>query len=59
MNLDGDSSKAFFSYVVGVLTVLPIAIPLGIRAYVQLGGFGKQSKEMKHVFRDGMAMGGE
>ena len=56
VNLDGDSSKDFFSYIVGVLTVVPIVIPIGIRLYIRLGGFSSQGKEMKRIFTDGKAM---
>ena len=56
VNLDGDASKDFFSYIVGVLTVVPIIIPIGIRLYIRLGGFSTHGKEMKRIFADGKAM---
>ena len=56
VNLDGDASKDFFSYIVGVLTVVPIVIPIGIRLYIRLGGFKSQGKEMKRAFADGKAI---
>ena len=54
VNLDGDTSKDFFSYIVGVLTVVPVVLPVLIRIYLRLGGFGAQGKEMKRVFSDGL-----
>ena len=54
VNLDGDSSKAFFSFIVGALTIIPVMIPVGIRLYIRLGGFKSKGREMKRVFADGM-----
>ena len=56
VNLDGDASRSFFSYIVGVLTVVPIALPVGIKLYIRLGGFGEQTREMKDVFNDHAAL---
>jgi hypothetical protein len=36
--LDGSGSSGFFSFVVGALTVVPIALPVLLKLYIKLYG---------------------
>ena len=48
LNLDNDNSATFFSGIVGVMTVVPVALPFGLQAYIRLGGFsGEDSIDLK------------
>ena len=38
VDLDGQGGSGFFSFIVGVLTVVPIALPLILKAYIKLYG---------------------
>ena len=38
VDMDGTSSSSFFSFIVGVLTVVPIALPIILKLYIKLYG---------------------
>ena len=52
VNVDGDSSASYFAFIVGSLTVLPIVLPIAMRLYVRLGGFGSGARDLKRVWGD-------
>jgi hypothetical protein len=43
---------SYFTFIVGTLTVFPVVLPIAIRLYVRLGGFGSGAKDMKRVWAD-------
>jgi len=43
VNLDGDGSAAFFTGIVVFLSVVPIALPFGLQAYIRLGGLSHEN----------------
>jgi len=49
VNLDGDGSARFFTGIVGAMTLLPVLLPVGLQAYIKLGGF---SSEESHDLKD-------
>lgn len=38
VDLDGSGSSSFFSFVVGALTIVPIALPVLLKLYIKLYG---------------------
>ena len=38
VNVDGESNSSFFSFVVGVLSIVPIALPVLIKIWLKLYG---------------------
>ncbi len=48
MNLDGEGDSNFFTGIVGFLSILPIALPVGIKVYVKLFG----DMEMRMMVKD-------
>ena len=60
VDLDGDDSKAFYDGVIGMLAVLPLALPVALQAYITLGGWGKEAKEdLKDAADEGKTFGDE
>jgi hypothetical protein len=41
VNVDNEGSAGFFNAVVGGMSILPIALPLGIKAYMVFSGNGE------------------
>lgn len=52
VNIDGDSSASFFAGIVGALTVVPVVLPIVMRLYVRMGGFGSGARDLKRVWAD-------
>ena len=48
VDLDGQGSARFFGGIVAVMAILPIALPLVMRAYIQMYG----SLEMRMLVKD-------
>jgi hypothetical protein len=48
VNLDGENASSLFSYVVGVMTVVPISLPLFIRVWLRMYG----SMEARMLVKD-------
>ena len=48
VNVDNEGSAGFFNIVVGCMSILPIALPLGIKAYMVLYG----NSEARAITRD-------
>lgn len=48
VNLDNDNSASLFSGIVVVMSIVPIALPFGLQAYIRLGGFtGEDAHDVK------------
>ncbi len=48
VDVDGSQASSFYSYLVGAMMLIPIVLPLLLRAYVSLFG----SLEMRMIFKD-------
>ena len=48
MNVDNEGSAGFFNAIVGCMSILPIALPLGIKAYMVFYG----NSEVRAIGRD-------
>ena len=45
VNLDGDSSRSFYSGIVSCLAVVPVALPLVLKAFIKLAAMGTEQRE--------------
>jgi len=45
-NLDGEGDSSFFGALVGVLFLVPLAIPLALRVYMRFGGGGLEARAL-------------
>ena len=54
VNLDGDNSAYFFTGIVVFLSVVPVALPFALQAYIRLGGFsGEDAVDAKDAAEGG------
>ncbi len=47
VNMDGKGDSGFFSYIVGFMSIVPIALPILIKAYLKFFGGGLEAKMVR------------
>ena len=55
VNLDGDNSASFYSGIVGALTILPVALPFALQAYIKLGSWNEGQEDLEGAAEEGDA----